>query len=271
MSIQDIMKLHKETGASISVCKQAWNNTNDYEKAKDYLRIQGVAKAASLADRDATEGIIAIAQNEHKVTIIKLSSETDFATRSPDFIAFTQSLVTYCLDNNIASPDQLSEEKKTEIALLVSKFRENISLASVQNVHLQDTEKAVVYFHSVPKDTDGKNYANVCMKACVVKYRGDDKTAYDIGMQVIANNTEFLTIDSITDDIKQREMDVLTTKHQGKPEAVMQKIIDSGMRTFYSENVLMCQTFIKDESITIDQLCKVNKTEILGFYKVSVK
>lgn len=271
MSIANIMKLHKETGAGISSCKQAWNTTNDYEKALDYLRVQGLAKAASLSDREAAEGVIVVAQNANKVTMIKIASETDFATRSPEFVTFAQELVQYCLNADISSPDQLPEEKKTEIALVVSKFRENISLADIHNLYLQKDEKAVVYLHSVLKNADGQNYNNLCMKACAVKYTGDEKTAYDLAMQIIANNTEYLSIASVTEAAKQRELDVLNAKHQGKPEAVMSKIIDSGMRTFYADNVLMCQAFIKDESISVEQLCKANKTEILSFHKISVK
>lgn len=269
MSVASIKKLHDLTGMGMHVCQKAWKETGDIEKAIEYLREQGLLKAASLTSRETNEGIVAAIKHKHKAVILKMSCETDFAAKAPEFINLTESILEICSQHDVSTPDDLPEDGKKTISLAAGQqIKENVFLEKIHTIHLSGDEKAVIYYHS-------KKSNHTCEKACIVKYKGEgagaEQTAYDIAMHIIANDTQYHTEQDIPNAIMSKERELLLSKHTGKPEHVLAKITESGMKTFLTNSVLKHQLFVKDDSKTIEQLCKANDIHLLEFYKMSVK
>lgn len=269
MSVANIKKLHDLTGMGLNVCQKAWKETGDIEKAIEYLRAQGLLKAASLTSRETNEGLVAAAKTAHKVVILKMACETDFTAKAPEFIELTESVTKICIKHDVFTPDQLPAEGKDMVALAAGQqIKENIFLERVHTMHLSEHEKAAIYYHT-------KKGNHTCEKACIVKYTGEgaeaDQAAYDIAMHIVANETLYLNDKDVPEAIIEKEREMLLSKNAGKPEAILTKITESGIRTFLTNSVLMHQSFIKDDSITVDQLCKSSKIHVLGFYRISAR
>lgn len=250
MTSLDVIKaLRERTGASLQACKKAIDETNgDQEAAIEILRKKGEAKAASRGDRETNEGAVAAATKDGNAVILKLNCETDFVAKNPDFVAAADTLAQDYLSNG-ESYDSTSY--LNEIGL---KMGEKISLGTIKFV-----ESPILgnYIHSNRK-----------VGSLVGMEGGTEDMARDIAMHATAMNPLVLSPDEIDPAKVEKEREIWTEqlKNEGKPENIMDKILQGKEKKFREENALLKQSFVKNPEQTIEQL--LNGAQIKEFVRL---
>ncbi len=228
---KDVKALRDATGAGMMDAKKALTEAGgDAEAATQLLREWGLSKAAKRADRDNTEGAVAIAQDGNKVALVLLKSETDFSAKSEDFVAVAQKLADVALAGG--DPATACE---TEIEDLKLTKKENIEVGSVEIIEAAEGSTLDAYLHV----QDGRGVNGV-----VVEGNGVDAEAlHSIALHIAFAKPRFLDISQVSDEdaAKEREALLEVTKAEGKPEAAWDKIVEGRLKAWYKESVLLEQ------------------------------
>jgi elongation factor Ts len=272
ISAQDINKLRQATGAGMMDCRKALTETNgDFEAAIDWLRKQGQKVAAKRSDREAKEGVV-IAQTtaDNKTGIVVcVSCETDFVSKNADFIAFAKSIADAAIANNVATLDQLmgvSIGNLTVAAMVDEKLAtigEKIGVTKFERI---DAPYVASYIH-------GAYRIGVLV--------GLDKEAAeagkDVAMQIAALNPVAVDAAAVPADVIAREKDIILElmkqdpKMAGKPEEMLNKIVDGKMGAFFKEQTLTAQAFVKDSSKSVgDYLRESGNVTVSAFKRVAL-
>ena len=272
ISAQDINKLRQATGAGMMDCRKALTETNgDFEAAIDWLRKQGQKVAAKRSDREAKEGVV-IAQTtaDNKTGIVVcVSCETDFVSKNTDFIAFAKSIADAAIANNVSTLDQLmgvSIGNLTVAAMVDEKLAtigEKIGVTKFERI---DAAYVASYIH-------GAYRIGVLV--------GLDKVAAeagkDVAMQIAALNPVAVDASSVPADVIAREKDIILElmkqdpKMAGKPEEMLNKIVEGKMGAFFKEQTLTAQAFVKDSSKSVgDYLRESGNVTISSFKRVAL-
>ena len=265
-----VKDLREKTGAGMMDCKKALTETDgDLEKAIEYLREKGIAKAAKKSSRIAAEGLVlGYVSDDKKVgAVVEVNSETDFVAKNEEFKAFVESVAKQVALNNPVDVEALLGQESIEVAgktvsevlvEKVAKIGENMSIRRFTRFETQDglVEK---YIHG-----DGKIGVLVNMK------NGNSELAKDICMQVAAAKPEFLDEKSVPAERLQKEMEILKAQamNEGKPEAIAEKIVQGRVGKFYSEICLVDQEFVKNPDMKISELLKQNGAEVVEFARL---
>lgn len=246
----DIQHLRKMTGAGMMDCKNALNEAEgDFDKAIEIIRKKGQAFAAKREDRDALEGCVLASTNGDFAAIVAVNCETDFVAMNGDFVNMTKSILDAALENKPAEIDALKtinvgDRQVTELVTdRMGVTGEKMEL----NVYKQITAPTVVaYVHPGNKLASivGFNKENV-----------DPQVAKDIAMQIAAMNPVALVPEEVSEEIKQRELNIAREKaiEAGKPENLLDKIAEGALQKFYKEFTLLQQEFVKNPKQTIAQ------------------
>lgn len=263
-----VMKLRQLSGAGMMACKKVLIATNgDIEQAILELRKSG--QAQKKADRIAAEGMIAIAQSKdkHVVTIVEINSETDFAARAEGFVVFANGVAQTALNTKVSTIEALAEEvlegSQTKIEQarqeLVAVIGENIQLRRLAHVHSDD---GVVGFY-----LHGTRIGVV-----VALKNGDESLAKDIAMHVAAARPMVVSADQVSADAIAKEREVFTAQAQesGKPQDIIDRMIDGRISKFVDEIALLSQPFVKDPNIKVGQYLKDKQAEVLSFVRFEV-
>lgn len=264
ITAKDVQKLREQTSVGMMDCKKALTETNgDFEKAVQYLREKGLAKAAKKADRDANEGAIFTAVNSDRTqaAIIVLNCETDFVSGNDIFKSFGQRVAQEALNQSVSSVDQLTIDGKSvtdATSEIVSQVGENTSVKLVQLVSGQTVQD---YIH-----LNGKIGVVVGFDNAV-----DETVAKDIAMQVAAVNPQFIDPSQVPSDNLEQEREIIANqaRNEGKPEPVIEKIVDGRIQKYYKETCLIKQEFIKDNSQTIQDILP-NNTTVTAMHRFSI-
>jgi elongation factor Ts len=270
-----VKELREKTSAGMMDCKQALQETNgDMEAAIDWLRKKGLSKAAKKAGRVAAEGLVAVESSGKTASAVEVNSETDFVARNPDFQAFVREAAKVALntDGTLASLEAAhlpggQKSMKDTLSELVGTIGENMTLRRVQKLSVNDGLIAS-YVHSATSEGLGRIGVLVALES-----KGDvDKLATlgrGIAMHVAAMNP--LAIDSTGIDAQtiEREKAILLEKHQGKPANVQEKIVESGLKSYYKEVTLLDQAYVMDSTKTVGQAVKEAEGQAGGPIKVS--
>ena len=272
ISAQDINKLRQATGAGMMDCRKALTETNgDFEAAIDWLRKQGQKVAAKRSDREAKEGVV-IAQTtaDNKTGIVVcVSCETDFVSKNADFIAFAKSIADAAITNNVTTLDQLmgvSIGNLTVAAMVDEKLAtigEKIGVTKFERI---DAPYVASYIH-------GAYRIGVLV--------GLDKEAAeagkDVAMQIAALNPVAVDAAAVPADVIAREKDIILElmkqdpKMAGKPEEMLNKIVDGKMGAFFKEQTLTAQAFVKDSSKSVgDYLRESGNVTVSAFKRVAL-
>ena len=270
ISASMVKDLREKTGAGMMDCKKALTETDgDMEKAIEYLREKGIAKAAKKSSRIAAEGLVlGYVSDDKKVgAVVEVNSETDFVAKNEEFRSFVESVAKQVAVKNPATVEDLLEEESMEVAgkkvseVLVdkvAKIGENMNIRRFTRFETSDglIEK---YIHG-----DGKIAVLVSMK------NGDSELAKDICMQVAAARPEFLNEKSVPQDRLQKEMEILKAQamNEGKPEAIAEKIVQGRIGKFYSEICLVDQEFVKNPDMKVSDLLKAKNAEVVEFARL---
>jgi elongation factor Ts len=271
-----VKELREKTGAGMMDCKNALTENNgDIESSVDWLRTKGLAKAAKKSGRVASEGLIAISSSDSFSVIVEVNSETDFVARNESFqnVANTISqlgLLSSSIDDlkiqKIENKDINVEEYITE---MISSIGENINLRRMTRFESSNTNIAS-YIHGQVSEGLGKIGVMVNLKS-TVNNEVVNELGKKIAMHIAATNPLSISIDDIPSDTLERERNILIeeARESGKPEEIIEKMIEGRLKKFYQESVLLEQTYVIDgESKVADVLNSLDSpVEIIDFVR----
>jgi elongation factor Ts len=235
-----VKELREKTGAGMMDCKAALNESNgDIEAAVDWLRKKGLSKAAKKSGRIAAEGLVAVNVRGSDGVLIEVNSETDFVARNEEFQALVRSLALVAIEKG-ASLEALRATHypgggtvDDALANAIATIGENISLRRVANLHVA-LGAIGQYVHTPVAEGLGKIGVIVALESTGEADRLA-ALAKQIAMHVAATSPLALGPADLDPAVVQRERAVLADKHVGKPAAVIDNIVDSGLKTFYKE------------------------------------
>lgn len=256
--MEEIKKLRERTGAGMVDCQKALKEANnDLDLAVDILRKKGIAKAAKRGDRETNEGVIKLEINDSATEgyMIELNSETDFVSRNDKFQSLAESILEVVKTKKPQNMEELLSLPLNDLS--VKESVDNLSgtigeKMAIKNFAIVEGKTVAVYSH-----LGGKIGVLVSLD------KEDQKDlAYDVAMQIAAANPRFIEVSDVeaTDLQKEREINKEMLLKEGKPEAMIEKILDGKMGKYYSEVCLVEQEYIKDD--------KKKMKDILGDVKV---
>ena len=267
-SLIDLIKvLRDRTGAGLMDCKGALlANDCDLDKAGDWLREKGLAKAAKKADRIAAEGLALVSTCEKcgRTVILEINCETDFVAKGDAFRALVEEVAKVILEKE---PKDVEEAKALTTDLFTDatvKMGEKFDLRRFQ---ILEAGEAVIgsYIHMGGKI------------AVVVKLdKATDELAKQLAMHIAANNPQYATMEDVPADVKEHELSVQREaakndpKLAGKPAQVLDKILEGKINKYFAEMTLEAQPFLMDDSKTVGQLLKEKGIKLLGFVRYQV-
>jgi len=258
-----VKELRDMTGVAMMDCKKALVECEgDIEKALDLLRSNSALKAEKKSSRVAADGILVVSVNEDYATLVELNSETDFAAKDANFLSFGEKVKEYISKNKIFEASALKESSlEDDRKALVQTIGENIQIRRVVTLEFDSSMNIGIYIHSDSK-----------LGSLVVTKDGSDEIAKDIAMHVSAFNPLCLSQDDIDKDILEREKAIYQNQAQdsGKPQDIMDKMIDGKIKRFLSEVSLISQNFVKDPDITVQEYLEKGGATIVEFARLKV-
>ncbi|MGL5787110.1 MAG: translation elongation factor Ts [Bacteroidales bacterium] len=253
VTMADITKLRKMTGAGMMDCKNALTEVDgDFDKAMEIIRKKGQAVAAKRSDREASEGCVLAAASGDFAAIVALKCETDFVAKNEEFVALTKQILDAALENKPATIEELNALTigGTSIAdLIVEKIGSTGEKMEIGYYEFVSAPSTVAYIHPGNKlaTVVGFNQADV-----------DAQVGKDVAMQAAAMNPVALNKDAVPAEIAQKEFEIAREKarEEGKPEEMLDKIAQGRMNKFYQESTLLEQAFIKDSKVSVANYLK---------------
>ena len=258
-----VKELRDMTGVAMMDCKKALVECEgDIEKALDLLRSNSALKAEKKSSRVAADGILVASVNEDYATLVELNSETDFAAKDANFLSFGEKVKEYVSKNKIFDTSTLEESSlEDDRKTLVQTIGENIQIRRVVTLEYDSSMDIGVYVHSDSK-----------LGSLVVVKDGSNEIAKDIAMHVSAFNPLCLSQDDIDQDVLEREKAIYQNQAQdsGKPQEIMDKMVDGKIKRFLSEVSLISQNFVKDPDITVQEYLEKDGATIVSFARLKV-
>ncbi len=263
-----VKELRETTGAGMMDAKKALTETDgDFEAAIDWLRTKGLAKAAKKSSRVAAEGLVAVATSDRKGVAVEVNSETDFVAKNSDFQEMVKAIATAALD--VSNTDELASasiDGKTVADTLtdnIAKIGENMTLRRMQTI---EAERVVTYVHNSATQDMGQI-------GVLVAINGDNTGfARQVAMHVAAANPQALSAAELDQSIVEREKNILTeqARESGKPEQVIEKMIQGRMKKFLSEVTLLGQDFVINPDLTVEAAAQEAGVEIVSYVRMAV-
>ncbi len=256
ITAEQVKDLREKTGVSVMQCKNALVEAEgDLEKALIILKKKSSSISMKKADREAHEGVIVVAEKDSKMVMLTLNCETDFVARNSDFIEIAKNVSSKVLENGSAF---ISTPECAEITDAgVQKLGEKISVGVVEEI---EGSTLGSYVHN--------------MKSCViVSLEGGTKDlARDIAMHIAAMKPMYASQAEIKEEDKEKVMEVFQKEvaESDKPEDIKTKILEGKISTYFKEQTLMDQSYIKNPDITIDGLLKQNNATFVKFIRESI-
>ena len=252
--MDNIKSLRESTGAGFLDCKKALQeNNNEIEKSINFLRKKGLAKAIKKSSREAKEGAVGVFMNDKVAAILEINTETDFAAKNKIFLDFVDEIGRYALNvNDFILDDFLNQsiggKKISEYFTdIITKIGENIVLRKLIFVNKNSNSEFYSYTHNAYKPNIGK--ICVLLKAEVENNNENTKQfGKNICMHIAASKPLALDVDKLDLSLIKKEKDVqlATIKSSGKPENIIEKILDGKMKKYFSEITLLNQSYIFD-------------------------
>ncbi len=265
-----VKELREKTGAGMMDCKQALTeNDGDMEKAIDWLRAKGLSKAAKKSSRAAAEGLVGVVTDGTRAALVEVNSETDFVARNEEFQKMVAEIARVALDAKgdvealkaatFPGSDKSVEEYVKE---MVGKIGENMTVR--RTAYLEVPEGAVVaYMHNQAAPGLGKIGVLVALESS-----GDVARLEELGkklaMHVAAAAPLALTEADIPAEVAERERAVYMeqARESGKPENIIEKMVEGRMKKFFKESVLMSQLFVMDNETPVEKVVKDAESEV---------
>ena len=268
ISAKLVKELRDKTGAGMMDCKKALTATEgDIDKAIDWLREKGIAKAAKKQSRIAAEGLCNVMTNGNEAIIYELNCETDFVAKNDNFKALTDKVGNAILNSaasNLEEALTVEVDGKTLETVLVeatAKIGEKISLRRVTRVAKEDSASFGAYVHMGGKIVSLTVVNNV-----------EEDVAKDIAMHVAAINPKYLSSDQISEEVIAHEKQVLTNEalNEGKPANIVEKMVVGRLNKYLKEICLVNQPFVKDPDLSVEKFVKGKGGQIVSFLRLEV-
>lgn len=264
-----VKELRERTGAGMMECKRALVETGgNLDAAIEHMRKTGLAKADKKAGRIAAEGLIVLASADdgRSAALAEINSETDFVSRNEDFKAFAQRVAGLVLETNPVDLEQLgSRPMEDGVSVddarreLVAKIGENIGVRRFARLQTA-TGLIAGYLHG------GRI-------GVLVELEGGDQTlAKDIAMHVAASRPAYLSSEQVPSDeiAKEKEILMAQAKDSGKPENIVEKMVDGRLRKHLGEITLLGQPFVKDPDQTVEKLLANRGAKVKRFLRLEL-
>ena len=277
ITAQMVKELRERTGAGMMDCKAALQETNgDMEQAVDLLRKKGLAKAAKKAGRVAAEGLIGLAVEGQKGVLVEVNSETDFVARNDLFQGLVKMIANVALKVGTdmekikaAKVGSITITIADAIADTIAKIGENMTLRRASQLSV-GTGVIASYVHNSVEEGLGKIGVLVALESTG---KADELKRFGrmVAMHVAASNPQAIDSSGLDAEVVRREKDVLADKYkaQGKPANVVEKIVESGLKTFYKEVCLLDQAYIHEPDKSVSQAIKEAEGKAGGPIKVT--
>ncbi len=272
INANSVKELREKTGAGMMDCKKALTAVNgDMEKAVDWLREHGIAKAEKKQSRIAAEGLCQILVDGNNAVVIEVNSETDFVASNEKFINFVDLLAKAILENEVNTNEDVlnlvvdGETISEKLTNLVATIGEKLSFRRFVKVTKQDGD-----FFGVYKHMGGK------IGALVTVNGANEEVAKDVAMQAAAMNPIAAVRSEVPEKDVLHEKEVIITeikndpKNANKPDAILEKMSEGRLNKFFKEIVLEEQDFIKDSGLTVGQYVSNNGGKILSMIRFAV-
>ncbi len=256
---KDVQKLRQLTGVGMLDAKKALEEAHgDIDQAIKLLREQGKASSSKRADRDASEGAVAIGRADGVAAIVQLRSETDFVAKSEQFVALASSLADLVASKGEAAVDERTEE----IDNLKLTLKENISVGRVVRIEAPADGVVDSYLHT--QAGRGVNAVVVALEG------GSAELAHDIAAHIAFARPTYISRDEVPEEevAAERETVENIARNEGKPDAALPKIVEGRLGGWYKERVLLDQPYVKDEKQTVAKL--LGSAKVVRFAQVVV-
>lgn len=253
ITAEQVNALRQRTGISMMECKKALTDSaGDEEKAIEILRKKGAAKAAEKADRVTKQGVVVVKTGQDKAVLVKLLCETDFVAKNEDFHKIARDAAEKAMKEGAEAAKAAAEQP---IKDLFTKLGENMAI----EIKVMEGEGIGDYLH-----TNGKIGTLVRLKT------PDPEKARDVAMQVAAMNPAVIHPEDVSDAevAKEKEIWKEQVKKEGKPEAIIDKILMGKEKKYREESALMKQSFVKDGEKTIEQYLEGNS--VIEFQRMAI-
>ena len=264
-----VKELRERTGAGMMDCKKALTQTDgNIEAAIDYLRENGIAKAAKKADRIAAEGLSYIEVKGNKAVILEINSETDFVAKNEKFVALVKNVANAIL---AAEPKSLEEalqvqaEGGTVEAVInegIATIGEKLSLRRFEVLYKTDADAFGAYSHM------GGRIGVLTL----IEGSTDEQAAKDVAMHIAALAPRYLDESEVPADVLEHEKKVLTEQalNEGKPANIVEKMIVGRINKFLEEITVVKQKFVKDDSLTVEKFVASKGGKLAKFVRYEV-
>ena len=278
--IEKVKKLRDATGAGFKDCNLAIKESGgDLDKAIEILRVKGISKASKKMSRDAREGVVAVSEDNEKISLIEVNCETDFVAKNDDFINFVKELSD--LNNSVNSNlDSLKKSKMLNgqtvdenLVALIAKIGEKITIGKTKTVSNLGAINSK-YLHTVVKDNLAKLAVAVSLET---KDNSDNVKNFgkQLSMHIAASNPLALDQSLIDQSIIDKEQELVTEelKNSGKPEEIAKKISIGKMNKFKEENALLTQAWVMEPKKKVKDILKelsIADLKIKEFYRIKI-
>lgn len=269
-TVSDVKELREKTGAGMMDCKKALEACEgSMDKAIDWLREKGIAKAAKKESRIAAEGLCKIKVEGNTAVMVEVNSETDFVAKNAEFTGFVDYLLDEILKNDVKTNEDVLAIKDGEetisdkLVALTAKIGEKLSFRRFEKVTKADDETFGTYIH-----LGGKIGTIIVVKGA------NEEVAKDVAMQAAAMSPVALTREGVPAEMVEHEREVVTEQVKneaaGKPENIIEKMVNGRIDKFYKEIVLEEQAFIKENKLTVSKYVSDNGGKIKSMVRFAV-
>jgi len=268
-----VKELRERTDCGMMECKKALVEVNgDMDAAVELLRTKGAAKADKKASRVAAEGLVRVAMSEDnkKVVMVEVNSETDFVAKDANFTNFIDNVAKILLNSNVNTVEELGAEAYSSVDFtgtvdearkeLIAKIGENIQIRRIDSLTANDGEVVNSYSHG------GRI-------AAIVKLTGSDsELCRDVAMHVTATSPVVVNPEDVPADILEKEKEIFKAQaaESGKPENIIEKMIQGRISKFVGEISLVSQPFVKDPDTTVGKLLDKANAKAVSFVRYGV-
>ncbi|MCK5762340.1 MAG: elongation factor Ts, partial [Candidatus Izimaplasma sp.] len=263
-----VKELRNKTGAGMMDCKRALAETSgNMDQAMDYLRENGIAKAAKKADRIAAEGLCSVVVKGNEAIIFELNSETDFVAKNKEFLELLDSLGTAIMNSGATNLEEVlkvivdGKDIERIIVDATSKIGEKLSLRRVSRIVKTDEDNFGAYKHMGGR-----------IVVLAVLNKTNEEVAKDVALHVAAINPKFIDKSEISEEELAHEKEMLTKEalNEGKPANIVEKMVIGRLNKYLKDVCLVNQAFVKNPDLTVEKHVKANGGSILSFIRLEV-
>ncbi len=270
VTAQMVKELREKTGAGMMDCKKALTETDgDMDKAIDFLREKGIAKAAKKGDRIAAEGLTTIEVSGNEAVILEVNSETDFVAKNEGFQTLVKELAAHLLAKKPANVEEALDQKMDNgsavseyINAAIAKIGEKLSLRRFEIASKEDGDVFGAYLHA------GGRIGVLT----VLGGTTDNDVAKDVAMHIAAVNPKYVSRDQVSSEEVEHEREILTQQalNEGKPENIVAKMVEGRLGKYFEDICLLDQSFVKDPDQKVRKFVESKGATVKRFVRYEV-